>query len=127
MFERFIYGLFSNSGYKTVYTSQAKKLLKKESIEQLQNLRLKKGQTTDTVTLHFPSEDVITRSYLQLTNDVHGRTGIINHTLIMRTTDFFHEFPEVLDAAFSLIQGQLNVDLASPPSSLEPLKVETNV
>lgn len=123
--ERFIYGLFKNTGYKTIYTSQVKKILKKESLEKLKNLRLKKGQSTDTVTIHFPSQNIITRSYLQSTRDIHGREGILNHTVIMKTTDFFQEFPDVVNVAFNLIEEPPLMNLSDPPKSLEPLQVET--
>lgn len=122
--EHFVYGLFNRSGYKTFYSDKAKEQLKKESLEKLKNLRLKKGQSNDVVTMHFPSEDIITRSYLQTTNDVYGREGIINHTVIMRTSDFLQEFPEVLDVAFNKVAPQF-VD--SAPSQVETIIIKGNV
>lgn len=101
-----------------------KKILKEESLEKLKNLRLKKRQTKNTVTLYFPLENVITRSYLQSARDIHGRKGIVNHTLILRVSDFFEEFPDVVNVAFNLINPQIE-NLSNPPRSLEPLKVET--
>lgn len=122
--ERFIYGLFNNTGYKAIYSPQAKKLLTKEALEELKKMQLQKGQSSATVTVHWPSEDVVTRSYLQATKDVYGRDGILNHTVILRTSDFFQEFPQVLDVAFNLIKDNLIMNLSDPPETLEPLEVK---
>jgi len=122
--ERFIYGLFNNAGYKAVYSPQAKKLLTKESLEKLQNLHLRKKRLTDIMTMQFPSEGVVTRSYLHATRDRYGREGIINHTVILKVSEFFQEFPEVLETAFSLIKEPLMLNLSRPPESLEPLEVK---
>jgi len=122
--ERFIYGLFKNSGYKEIYSDHAKEFLTKQSLEQLKDLRLKKGQLSDTVTMHFPSEGVVTRSFLQSTNDVYGRNGVVNHTVLVRTADFINEFPEALNPIFKMIDSQTLLDLKKPPKRLEPIKVE---
>lgn len=107
--EHFISGLFSEIGYKTVYSSKVKELLPKESLMKLLNLGLKKDEANDVVTMHFPSEGVVTRSYIQKTNDVYGRNGWINHTVIMKTDDFLKVHPEVLDVAFNQVQEPFNV------------------
>ena len=124
MCERFTYGLFRNSGYKEVYSDGAKKLLTKQSLEQLKSLGLKKGQLSDVVTMHFSSEGVVTRSYLQLANDVYGRSGVVNHTILIRTADFINEFPEALNALFDLIEAQTSLDFSKSPKTLEPLEVK---
>lgn len=112
--ERFICGLFKKVGYKTVYSPGAKKLLKKESLEILRNLRLKKGLLADVVTMHFPSEDVVTRSYLTASNDDYGRDGWVNRTFVLSISEFFHAFPEVLNEAFNFVKDPF---LLSPVSS----------
>ena len=121
--EHFIYGLFKNSGYQTVSSAQVEKLLKKESIETLKKLQLKNGQKTDVITMLFPLENVVTRSYLHATNDMYGRKGIINHTVILQTNDFIREFPEVLEIAFAVVKDKVETNLASLPSNLDPLKI----
>jgi len=113
--EQFIYGLFPDAGYKTLKTNGVDKLLTKQSFNQLKGLRLNHDEQTTVIQMHFSSEDIITVTHLQRTTDNYGRAGIINHTIIMRTSDYLSHFPPK-----QIVENYFIQTLNSPPT-LTPL------
>ena len=115
--EQFVYGLFSNTGYVTVKTPNVLSLLSKQSFQQLKSLTLANGENSKKFQMHFKTEDVITVTLLQKSVDKYGRAGTINHTFIMKTSDYLSQFPPA-----QLVDNHFIKDLTNPPD-LYPLTV----
>ena len=115
--EQFIYGLFPDAGYKTVKTNGVDELLTKQSFNQLKALRLNHDEQETVIQMHFASEDLITVTYLKRTTDNYGRAGIINHTIIMRTSDYLSRFPPK-----HIVENYFIQTLNSPPN-LKPIAI----
>lgn len=116
--QQFIYGLFNDYGYKTIKTDGVDTILSKQSFQQLKGLRLEPEQQSTIIQMHFQTEDAITVTLLQRTNDKYGRTGILNHTIIIKTADYLNHFPPS-----QLVKNHFINNLNSPPN-LQPLIIE---
>ena len=91
-YEWFKYGASTN--YKFIASNpQLKKSFTSQSLETLTNMRLNNNDTHKTVTLLFKTEDLVTVSNLTKCNDGFGRTGINNHTIVMKIHDYLAYFP----------------------------------
>jgi hypothetical protein len=98
-YEEFYYGTTTAFKFKPS-SKNVKQLLQPQSLEQLTNLRLKNGEQTRDITLHFSTEDLITVTRLTRTTDPYGsRDGQDNHTIILKLSDYleyhkvFEKFP----------------------------------
>ena len=91
--EQMLYGLFSNIGYQTLTSPNVKRILTKQSIEQIKGLKLQHSEESSIIQLHFKTEDAITITHLTRTQDNYGRKGIMNHTIIIKIADYLTFYP----------------------------------
>lgn len=93
--ESFTYGL--NGGqYKFVpSSSNVKKMLKPQSLDQLTSLWLPRDVEEQTVQQRFKTEDVVTVTKLKRVQDAFGRPTVNNKTVIIRLDDYLMTFPPV--------------------------------
>ena len=90
-YEEFRYGANTNYHFKAS-SENVKKTLLPQSLDTITNLRLDKNESHKTVTLHFPTEDLITITRLTRSVDNYGnRDGLNNHTILMRVSDYLAE------------------------------------
>ena len=98
-YEDFYYGTSTKFNFKPS-SPNIKKTLYPQTLDQLTGLRLKNGETTQTIVLHYPTEDIITVTKLSRAEDSYGnRDGQDNHTVIIKVSDYlkhygiFEKFP----------------------------------
>ena len=90
-YEEFKYGANTNYHFKAS-SENVKKTLLPQSLDTITNLRLDKNESHKTVTLHFPTEDLITITRLTRSADKYGnRDGLNNHTILIRISDYLQE------------------------------------
>lgn len=85
-------------GDKTSYrisNPKAEDILTHQSINILTSLMLTNNETEKVYTMHFPTEDVITVTYLTKTVDQYDRDNIDNHTIIIKTQDYLQARPPI--------------------------------
>jgi len=110
--------MLDGNSYKLVTSPNTKRWLKPESLSTLCNLRLNSTKQSDIIQLHFPTEDIISVSHLKRTQDQYGRVGHINHTILIRITDYLTTHPPL-----SLVKDQL--DKTDSTVKLETLNIKT--
>ena len=105
-FEEFRYG--ANTNYKLKSETNIKKTLKQQSLDTLTSLQLHNHDTHKRVTLHFPTEDVITVTNLTKQNDNFSRDGTNNHTIIIKITDYLKQYPpeKLVEPLFKPLEAQ---------------------
>jgi hypothetical protein len=92
-YEEFSYGMSTN--YKLTNARTIKQTLLQPSLDTLTGLTLNKNEDTKDVTLHFPTEDVITVTRLTRPEDEYSRDGVDNHTIIIKINDYLELYPPI--------------------------------
>ena len=90
----FFYGMSTN--YKIEPdVKKIKHTLLQQSLDRIIGLSLDKNEDTKTITLHFPTDDMITITQLTRPEDVYCRDGVDNHTIILKTSDYINHYPPI--------------------------------
>lgn len=114
--EHFVYGPFPNVGYKLIKSSGVDKLLTAERINYL--CRLTPNNKQRVVMAWLKEEDLVSISYIQKTQDDYGRTGVWNHTVLVKVRDFLSMVPPD-----NFAKHFIQVTPVPPENPLKPLKI----
>jgi len=91
-YEEFRYGASTNWRFKPS-SDNVKQTLRQQSLDYLTSLMLKKDETEKTVTMNFPTEDLITVTVLTRNTDLYGnRNSQDNHTYLFRMSDYLDHY-----------------------------------
>ena len=118
--EHFIHALLPRSGYKTVMSKGVTQLLSRENLQMLMHIgdHIKKETT---VRVWLPDVNILSISYLRPAKDQYSRSGVWNHTILLKIQNYF----TLADPTPTLKPYFIRDFNNGVPTTLEPLMVTT--